>query len=110
LVKKNGRFGYIDRKGTIKIPIEYLDTTPFQNGFAVIKTKSGYGLIDSTNSFVILPKHDSLILAYAEGYSEDTILILFDDFTKSSMITSKGKIFETKWKDVFKLRTGVTQK
>lgn len=104
LVKKNGKFGYIDRKGKIKIPIEYLHASPFQNGFAVVKTKSGYGLIDSTNSLIILPKYDSLMLGYAEGYSKDTMLLLFDDFTKSSMITSKGKIFETKWKDSIQVK------
>jgi hypothetical protein len=75
-----------------KKQIEYLYAQPFQYGFAVVKTENGYGLIDSTNTFIVEATKDSLDLAYVEGFSKDTMLI--NNFESTLMINKEGMTFE----------------
>jgi len=51
LVKKDGKFGYINAKGQVVIPFEYSYATSFSGGMATVKKDGKLGTIDKTGSF-----------------------------------------------------------
>jgi|GEM_PF-6728324 len=51
LVKKDGKFGYINAKGQVVIPFEYSYATSFSGGKATVKKDGKLGTIDKTGSF-----------------------------------------------------------
>ena len=56
----NGRFGYIDEKGNIKIPFDYLIANNFKNELAIIAKESGFGVINKKNKEIIDPIYDAI--------------------------------------------------
>ena len=70
---KNGKYGYIDKKGNTVIPFEYTWASPFHHGAAVVEKKYGgkekYGLIDKNNSFILPIEYDGIqYFYYAEVF------------------------------------------
>lgn len=59
-VMKNKKWGYADAAGKIKIATKFDEASAFENGYAIVKTKGLYGLIDTTGTFSILPLYDKL--------------------------------------------------
>ena len=56
-VKKDGKWGYIDRDGNEVIPLQFTDADPFEeNGIARVKTDSGVHWIDTEGNFVDRPE------------------------------------------------------
>lgn len=55
---ENGKIGYINQKGIIKIPAKFNNGNDFSEGLAAVRLNGRYGFIDSTGSFVIPPKYD----------------------------------------------------
>ena len=59
LIKQNGKYGFIDSSGTVKINPQYLFAHDFQNGLALVvvdtNKKIRYGFINSENKFIIKP-------------------------------------------------------
>jgi len=51
LVKKDGKFGYINSKGQVVIPFEYSYATSFSGGKATVKKDGQLGTIDKNGSF-----------------------------------------------------------
>ncbi|MGC5327655.1 WG repeat-containing protein [Brevibacillus sp. SYSU BS000544] len=52
LVKKDGKFGYINTEGAVVIPIQYEYATPFQNGVATVKYQSEIRTINKSGQLV----------------------------------------------------------
>lgn len=52
MVKKDGKFGYINTSGKLAIPIQYDYATPFANGKATVKLNGVIGQIDQYGTFV----------------------------------------------------------
>lgn len=44
-----------------RIGIEYQEATPFENGLAIVKTRTGYGVINQRGLYVIEPKYRKII-------------------------------------------------
>ena len=93
-VKRNGKFGFINNIGEYESDIIYEDAKLFKNGFAVVKTNKGYGLINTEMKYVIEPKYKSLELDWAKGFSRDTMYLSFNKFEFFKMINKEGEIFE----------------
>lgn len=56
LVKNNaGLIGYANIQGQIVIPHQFIDAKNFSDGFAVVRTMQGLGVIDKTGAFTIKP-------------------------------------------------------
>lgn len=49
----NGRFGFVDSAGKLVIQPEYSDVRLFKNGFAVVRKKGKYGVINAENDVVV---------------------------------------------------------
>lgn len=60
LAKLDGRYGFIDKNGTVKIPFKYQDTKGFKYGVSAVKIGSKWGFINDTGELVIEPKFDKV--------------------------------------------------
>ncbi|MBX7220016.1 MAG: WG repeat-containing protein [Blastocatellia bacterium] len=56
-VQRNGRFGFLDIKGTLVVPPQFREVKPFTEGLAMV-AKEKYGFIDSRGKVVIELKFD----------------------------------------------------
>jgi hypothetical protein len=57
-VKKGGKWGYINKNGTIAVDFLFDDATSFKNGTALVMRDSKAGMIDRKGDFVIEPIYD----------------------------------------------------
>jgi hypothetical protein len=67
LVRKDGKYGYIDKTGKIVIPPQYANAERFFEGLAAVKIGGKWGFIDKTGTLVIPPKYNH---THAEHFSE----------------------------------------
>jgi WG containing repeat len=65
-VSVDGKWGYIDNTGTIKIQPQYLLATPFSEGLAAVSTNGGWGYIDTSGTIVIQPQF-GYVAPFSEG-------------------------------------------
>ena len=69
-VLQEGRWGYIDNRGEIKIPLVFEGprAQAFRNGVAAVQLDGRWGFIDDGGSFVVKPQYEDL-RSFAEGYA-----------------------------------------
>jgi hypothetical protein len=95
---------------TITLSGDIIDMDPFSGGFARIKTKAGYGFIDTTGSMIIdplleraTPFSDGLALIKSDneyfyinenGHKIDTLPIHFDELSPFSEGLARVRIFD----------------
>ncbi|UIR54474.1 WG repeat-containing protein [Sphingobacterium sp. SRCM116780] len=60
VVSKAGKYGYINKKGKIVIPLLYDDAYDFEGGYAVIKQNEKYGLIFADGKIKLPAKYENL--------------------------------------------------
>ncbi len=56
----NGRYGYIDNIGKIRVAPQYELARPFNNEVAIVRLNGKWGIIDKNESFVTQPYYDSI--------------------------------------------------
>lgn len=66
---KEGKYGYVDRKGNLCISFQFDDAEPFSNGLAVIAVGGKYGYIDKNGEFFIEPNY-VLSRSFSENLAE----------------------------------------
>lgn len=70
-VKQNGKWGFIDTTGALKIPIKFQNVSAFSDGYAKFMENNLLGLIDSTGKIVLEPCADFIsIKDYWNGLDE----------------------------------------
>ena len=58
-VKKDGKFGFIDSDGVLRIPYQFKDAGNFHSGFAAVADEnSKFGFIDKTGKLVVQYQYD----------------------------------------------------
>ena len=67
LVKKDGRFGYVDREGNPIIGIQFEAASVFQNGLVRVKINDKWGLIDIEGNWKTEPKFDDIYEIKVDG-------------------------------------------
>lgn len=88
-VSKNNKFGFINAKGTVVIPIVYSWAEDFSNGIAKVKLKNKFGFIDQKNQVVIPIKYDQAT-SFVNGIG---VVALNDGFISyKGLINSSGKL------------------
>ncbi|MFN8166833.1 MAG: WG repeat-containing protein [Bacteroidia bacterium] len=60
--KKNRKWGYIWSTGKTAIPFSFEDAMTFDSGFAIVRQKGQFGVIDTTGKIVVNPIYDSIEL------------------------------------------------
>lgn len=56
-IKKNNKFGYVDKKLAISIAPKYLSATDFEDSVAIVSTKKGFQLINTKGETLIDSEH-----------------------------------------------------
>lgn len=67
-IKKNGRYGFIDDEGRLRIANRYEDIKPFSEGLAAIKIRNKWGFINRDEKIVIQPAFED-VSPFEKGYS-----------------------------------------
>jgi hypothetical protein len=62
----NGKYGYIDKRGTIVIPARFDSVQSFQDGAAPVLVDSKWGIINERGEFIVTPRFEE-ISAFSEG-------------------------------------------
>ena len=70
IVQKGGKFGYINEKDSLVIPLQYDNAESFKEGIAKVKKDGKYGIINKQDSLIIPIEYDEI-----EEISRDSILV-----------------------------------
>jgi hypothetical protein len=66
-VKKNGKWGYINKKGRVMISCKYDRVTPFKDGLAMVSKDGVWSIINELGGVIVAECHEST------EWSEDII-------------------------------------
>ena len=61
LVEEQGRFGYMDRQGRVRIAARFAGATPFHGPCAAARLTGQWGLVDAKGAWAALPAFDELL-------------------------------------------------
>src|SRR6266566_2600150 len=64
----HGKWGYIDRNGSVRIPRRFDSASAFREGLAVVQVDAKYGFIDSNGIAVVQPTFEDAF-PFSEGLS-----------------------------------------
>jgi hypothetical protein len=67
-IKKNGRYGFIDDQGLLRIANRYENIKPFSEGLAAIKIRNKWGFINRDETIKIQPAYEE-VTPFEKGYS-----------------------------------------
>lgn len=87
LAGNDSSYGYIDLKGNIKIPYQYVEAYQFSEGMALVSLgKDLYGFINKDGEYVIFPKYKKAT-SFKEG-----IAFVMDERNRIFAINKSGKL------------------
>ena len=69
-VELNGKYGFIDKSGSIAIPLEYDDAASFHEGLARVESNGKYGYIDKSGNVLIPLKYSGASYKFSEGIAQ----------------------------------------
>lgn len=55
---QNGKYGYIDNSGNVRIPLVFANAGDFSEGLAAVREGGRFGFIDSTGKYVLHPEFE----------------------------------------------------
>lgn len=84
-VKKNGKWGFMDAKENIIVPLEYDEIEPFSDGLARIRKNFKYGFIDTNGNIIVQAEYDE-----AETFTNEFARVTKNGQT--GIIDAKGNI------------------
>lgn len=84
-IRKDGKYGFIDDRGRLRIANRYEDVKKFSNGLAAIKIRSKWGFIDHQEGLVVQPVYDQ-VERFSNGYAIVTQNNLFGLIDKSGKV------------------------
>lgn len=101
---KDAKFGFINTKGKMVVPVKYLDVLPFSDSLAYIMNFDERGYINTKGKFVIRLKK-----GYAGyGFSEGLSAISSTELSRFGFIDKKGKlVIDYKFEEVGKFSEGL---
>ena len=80
------KFGYIDKTGELRIPLEFAGAENFTEGLAVVEINKKWGYIDKTGKLVVPAEFDYIMTPFSEG------LALVKKGEELGFIDKKGKV------------------
>jgi hypothetical protein len=84
-IKRNGRYGFIDELGRLRIANRYEGIMPFSNGLAAVKIRGKWGFINKGDNIVIQPVFEEVDL-FTNGFTKAK------QNGKYGMIDGSGKV------------------
>lgn len=99
-VKIDGRWGFVDINGKLRIANQYDNIGPYNEGLAPIKILGRWGYIDKREDIIVQPAYDT-VYSFRGGLCEVV------KKGKYGLINAAGKItLECEYDDLIKLKTG----
>ncbi len=97
---KDGKHGFVDLQGNLRIANRYEDARDYQSGLAAVKIGKGWGFIDASERLVIQP-HYAEVSSFSDG------LAIAKENGKYGLLDSQGKnIVSFSWEHIERLITG----
>lgn len=97
---KDGKYGFVDLNGRLRIANRYDDALPFHEGLASVKLLGRWGFIDPSETLVIQPYYQ-----HAATFSQNLCVIQTND--RFGIISQEGEeIVQSAWKHIERLPTG----
>lgn len=59
-ILRDGKYGFIDDEGRLRIANRYEDAKPFRNGLAAIRIRGRWGFVDQRENLVVQPVYDEV--------------------------------------------------
>jgi hypothetical protein len=84
-IKKEGRFGFVDDLGRLRIANRYEGIKPFEERFAAIKILGKWGFIDHDEKLVIQPVHEDV-----SGFKNNMAIVMQKGLY--GLINKKGEV------------------
>ncbi|MEM6829978.1 MAG: WG repeat-containing protein, partial [Bacteroidota bacterium] len=98
-VKRNGKWGFVDRQSRLRIANRYDDVRPFSQGFAPVKLKGKWGFIDTKENLMVQPFYDD-VAPFHDGLS------VFKTDAGIGLVDAHGKERLSGWSRIDRLATG----
>lgn len=97
-IKKNGKYGFIDNKGRLRIANRYEAIGNFKNGYAPVKILGKWGFVDTNDQIVINPSY-----RFVSDFENSIAIVKKDKF---GFIDQEGKtVLETRYDSIFRIST-----
>lgn len=98
--KKNGRWGFLDSEGRLRISNRYEDVRPFQENYAAIKLRGRWGFIDKSESLRVQP-HYQEVSSFSNG------LAIVKENDRFGLINKSGEeVVEVDWTSITRTNNG----
>jgi hypothetical protein len=99
-IRRNGKYGFVDGKGKLRIANRYDSIGAFQNGLAPIKLIGMWGFINADDKIVIQPNYES-VSTFSNG------LALVKRNSKMGLIDQLGRVvLPVRYEHIDRLSTG----
>ncbi len=99
-IRRNGKYGFVDEKGQLRIANRYDSVRAFQNGLAPIKLIGLWGFINTADKIVIQPNYES-VSTFINGLS------LVKRNSKMGLIDQRGQVvLPVRYEHIDRLSTG----
>ena len=84
-IYKDGKYGFIDQEGRLRIANRYEEVKAFSDGFAAVRIRNKWGFINHKEELVVQPVYDG-VTSFRRGFS----IVTQDDV--SGVIDESGRI------------------
>ncbi|MCX8490349.1 MAG: WG repeat-containing protein, partial [Cyclobacteriaceae bacterium] len=99
-VRRNGKYGFVDAKGKLRIANRYDSIGAFQNGLAPIKLIGKWGFINSADQIVIQPNYET-VSTFVNGLS------IVQRSARMGLIDQRGRVvLPLRYESINRLSTG----
>ena len=100
VVKKEGRWGFVDNQGRLRISNRYDEARPFYESMAAIKLRNKWGFIDKKEKLVVQPYYDE-VTPFENGRS-----VVRSNDLYGIIDTNGNEVLAIEWQKVERLETG----
>lgn len=102
-VQVNGKWGYIDRSGTLIVPPQFEAAEPFAEGLGVVKRLGRYGAVQSDGTMAIQP-------IFSKLHPPSEGLLAYQESGRWGFLSSSGrKVIETRFEEVRPIHEGLAR-
>jgi hypothetical protein len=99
-IRRNGKYGFVDGKGKLRIANRYDSIGAFQNGLAPIKLIGLWGFINTSDKIVVQPNYES-VSTFINGLS------IVKRNSKMGLIDQRGQVvLPVRYEHIDRLSTG----
>ncbi len=98
-IKRNGKYGFIDAKGRLRIANRYEDIGHFSSGLASVRILGKWGYVDTSDKIAVNPSYE-----FASPFSKSMAIVKKEGY---GLIDKSGnEILQTRYDSIYEIETG----